>query len=308
MMPFVISRTCLWLGLLLLVVPSGRAQFLDSSVGLGAGLVKVFEPVRAFSARADVQVLDTNRQEVLRTPMNFALLDGKVRMDFDMTQMKGKSVQPSLVSSMKQINLNRVASVVRLDKRLIHVLFPGAQSYVDTELSAAETAAAEKNVQVQRTPLGKETIENHPCTKTRVVVKNAKGVLLLEATTWNASDLKEFPIQIAARAKDGTTIMRFSQMQMARPAAAQFEPPNGYTKYGNPDMLLLAAAQRTMLGSKSAPAKATAPAKPVATQKPSTNAVKTSVAGRKPAVTPASTNAAPARPVSGTKPQPVLRR
>ncbi|MBC8097636.1 MAG: hypothetical protein H7Y43_17685, partial [Akkermansiaceae bacterium] len=207
--------------LFLLAAPSARAQFLDSSVGVSAGLVKLFGTVTGFSARTDVQVLDTNRQETLRTPMNFALLDGKVRMDFEMTQMRGKAVQPAVVNGMKQLNLDRVASIIRLDKRNTHILFAGVRGYVDMEISPAEAEAAEKNVQVQRTALGKETVDKHPCTKNKVIVRNAKGVTLLEAITWNAADLKDFPVQIAVQAREGTTILRFTEINQTRPAAAQ---------------------------------------------------------------------------------------
>lgn len=316
MKQFAVFKASVAVFLLLSAAPVARSQFLDSSVGLGAGLIRLFGATTAFSAQADVQVLDTNRQEVLRTPMNFALLDGKVRMEFEMTQMRGKAVQPAVVNAMKQISLNQVASVLRLDKRIIHVLFPGVRSYVDTELSAEETAAAEKNVQVQRTALGKETIDNHPCTKNRVQVKNAKGVLLMNATTWNATDMKDFPLQISVQAKDGITTMRFKQVKLTRPAAALFEPPAGFTKYGNPDMLLLAAAQKQMTGGSKAnaplattPAKATpvSPAKPAVQKKAVTN-VKPPAAASRVATPAARTNAATVRPSPAPKPQPATRK
>ncbi len=256
---FAALSAILSLFLYLLTAPFARAQFLDSSVGVSGGLVKLFGTQSGFSARTDVQVLDTNRQETLRTPMNFALLDGKVRMDFEMTLMRGKAVQPAIVNGMKQIGLDRVASIIRLDKRITHVLFAGAASYVDMEISPADAEAAEKNVQVQRTALGKETLDKHPCTKNKMVVRNAKGMTLLEATTWNAEDLKDFPVQIAVQAKEGTTIMHFTQIQLARPAAAQFEVPASYTKYGSAETLMLAATQKQMTSPKSnAPSKGNA--------------------------------------------------
>ncbi|HLP77319.1 MAG TPA: hypothetical protein VK327_10410 [Candidatus Paceibacterota bacterium] len=235
-----------------------RAQFLDSSVGVSAGLVKLFGNFTGFSAQTDVQVLDSNRQETLRTPMNIALLDGKVRMEFEMSQMRGKSVQPAVVNGMKQMGMDRVASVIRIDKRITHIFFPKVQGCVDLDITPAEAEAAEKNVQVQRTPLGKEVVDKHPCTKNRVVVKSAKGASLMEATTWNAEDMKDFPVQIAVQAKEGTTILRFTKIQMTRPAAALFDVPAGFTKFTSAEALMLAATQRQLTGSKpAAPAKNT---------------------------------------------------
>ena len=119
MKPFAALRASILVTLLLFLGSSVRAQLFDSSVGIGAGLGKLFGNVTGFSARAVVQVLDTNRQEVLQSPMTFGLLDGKVRMEFDMSQMHGKSVQPALISALKKIGMERVTSIIRVDQRLI---------------------------------------------------------------------------------------------------------------------------------------------------------------------------------------------
>lgn len=254
---FAALRASFLILLLLFLGPFARAQLLDSSVGIGAGLSKLFGNATAFSAQTVVQVLDTNRQEVLQSPMNFSLLDGKIRMEFDMTQMRGKQIQPAMISALKKIGMDRVASIIRVDQKLIYVVFTGLRSYVPMEMSKEETEAAQKNVQVLRAPLGKETIDKHPCTKNKVVVKNSRGVTLLEATTWNAADLKDFPVLIGVQAKEGITFLRFSQVQMTRPPAMQFEAPAGFTKYTSTDMLMLAAMQQQITGSANNVSKAT---------------------------------------------------
>jgi hypothetical protein len=262
--------------LLFLITPAGFAQFsADSPVGVSAGFVKLFGTINAFSARADVQVQDTNRMEVLRTPMNFALLTGKIRMDFDMSQMQGQAVQPVVVKALKNAGLDKVASILRLDKRTIHLVFPGNRSYVNMEMSPADVEAAQKNVQVQKTALGQEMVDNHPCTKNRVVIKNAKGVALFEGLTWNASDMTNFPVRISVQTKEGTTVMHFTQVVMTPPAATQFDVPGGYTRYASTDALFLAIAQKQNAPPKAAtnskttsPQKPVSPATPAATSKP----------------------------------------
>jgi hypothetical protein len=267
----------------LAIAPVASAQFLDSSAGIGAGFPKLFGNITAFSATTDVRSLNTNRQEMLRMPMSFALLDGKVRMEVDMTQMHGSLMQPAVLTDLKNLGLERVVSIIRVDRQMNYVVFPGTKSYVPMEMKKEDADAAQKNVQVLRTPLGKETIDNHPCTKNKVVMKSAKGATLLEATTWNASDMKEFPVQIAVQAKEGTTVMRFTQVQMTKPAASQFEPPSSFTKFPNTDLLMFAASQKQAPVSKpqtKTPARtggaATKPpvGKPAAT-KPATAAAKT---------------------------------
>jgi hypothetical protein len=221
------------------------AQFSSDSPGVvSAALARLFGSTTAFIARADVQMLDTNRQESLRMPMGFAFLDRKMRLEIDVTQMKGRAVTPLAIAAYKKTGLDRMVSVIRLDRKLIYLVFTNVHSYVQMELTANDAAAAETNLQIRKTPLGNETIDGHPCAKNKVVVATGKGALLLEATTWNASDLKEFPVQIAMQSKDNTTVLHFTGIQFVRPAAAQFEPPAGYAKYLSPDVLLIGAVQR----------------------------------------------------------------
>src|SRR5689334_3014724 len=72
-----------------------------SPAGVNATLTKLFGNVTAFSARSEVQVLDKDRKEKVSTPMNFALLDNKIRVEIDMTQMKNKDLPASAAASLK---------------------------------------------------------------------------------------------------------------------------------------------------------------------------------------------------------------
>src|ERR1051326_4780620 len=56
---------------------------------LSTAMVKLFGDVTAFTAHADVQMLDAKQAERVRTPMNFTALDGKLRVEIDMSQMHG---------------------------------------------------------------------------------------------------------------------------------------------------------------------------------------------------------------------------
>jgi hypothetical protein len=258
------SRYFVTLLLLLASQATLRAQFSpDSPAGISAGLAKLFGNINGFTAKADIQVLDTNRQETMRTPMNFAFLDNRIRMEIDMTQVKGKSASPVVVAGLKQAGLDRIINIIRLDKKRVYLIFPVARSYVNASLSGTDAEAAKKNLQIRKTALGTEAIEGRPCTKNQVVVKNSKGALLLEATTWNAADLKEFPVQIALPTKDNTTIMRFREVQLVRPAPAQFELPSGYAKYPGMEALLLAVSQKQnpppKVATSKPPAKSTEP-------------------------------------------------
>jgi len=50
----------------------------------------------------------------------------------------------------------------------------------------------------------------------------------LEAVVWNATDLKDFPIQIEMKEKDRTVLMHFTNVRFDKPDAKQFDVPAAY--------------------------------------------------------------------------------
>jgi hypothetical protein len=107
------------------------------------------------------------------------------------------------------------------------LIYPGVQSYQELAQPKAETEAAEKGLKMEKTALGKETFDGHPCVKNKVSVKTSKESVL-DAVVWNASDLKDFPIQIEMKEKDRTVRMHFTGVSFVKPEAKQFEIPAAY--------------------------------------------------------------------------------
>jgi hypothetical protein len=217
------------LALTLLVHTAAIAQIptAGSPTGLNAAFVKLFGDVSAFSARLEAQVFDKSGQEWVKMPMDFAALDSKVRMDIDLEQTTSRDLPASMITGLKNAGMQKIVSIFRPDQKETLILYPGAKKYMTMALAKGESEAMQKGLQVEKTALGKETIDGHACVKNKVVIKNEKGSVL-EATTWNASDLKDLPIQIETLEKDKRVVMRFSKVQFAKPDAGQFDVPKDY--------------------------------------------------------------------------------
>ena len=123
--------------------------------------------------------------------------------------------------------MDRVVSISRPDKQTTYVIYPGIQSYLNLPLAQGEVAALEQGLKLEKTVLGKETLDGHACVKNKVVIRNDKGSVL-EALTWNAADLKDFPLQIEMNDKGNTVQMHFTQVSFAQPDPKQFELPANY--------------------------------------------------------------------------------
>jgi hypothetical protein len=119
--------------------------------------------------------------------------------------------------------------VFRPDKKVTYVIYPGIQSYQEVILVKGEADAFEKGLKLKKAALGKETIDGHPCVKNKAIISDGK-TQVFEATTWNATDLKDFPVRIEMKEKVNTVRMTFSQVRFVKPEAKQFEVPAGYSR------------------------------------------------------------------------------
>lgn len=221
------------LGCLLLLAgsPSLRAQVTaGASPGLNAALVRLFGGVTAFTAQLEIQMLDQQGTETLNAPMQFSLLEGKMRGDLDVTKLKSKDLPALAATAAKSVGMERVVTLVRPDQKESYLLYPSFQACIVAPLDEEDVAALQKPAKLAKTPLARETIDGHPCIKNKVVVTEPDG-RQHEATVWSATDLKDFPVQIKTVDGTDTIIMRFRQVKFERPAAKQFELPAGTAKY-----------------------------------------------------------------------------
>jgi len=69
-----------------------------------------------------------------------------------------------------------------------------------------------------------------------------------EAIVWEATDLKNFPIQYQTVENEQTTTTTFSDIKMDKPDASLFDLPEGYKKYGNMQEMIMGNMQRLLQG------------------------------------------------------------
>ena len=223
------ARLPVALFLVLLIGSAAIAQMPSAGApgGINTAFVKLFGSVGAFTAKVDALVLDKSQTEKVRMPMEFAASEGKVRIEINLAQMQGKDLPAATMDKLKQAGMDRVISLFRPDKKTTYVLYPGTQSYLNIPFSKGEVEAFEKGLKLEKTALGKETIDGHACVQNNTVVKNDQAPVL-QAITWNAADLKDFPVQIEMKQEQDTVRMRFTQIRFVKADAQPFNIPAAY--------------------------------------------------------------------------------
>lgn len=249
------------LGLALAGVTTTFAQFEGpGSPGVSGSLIRLFGTNTAFTARFEYQLLGKDHQERIGIPMDFARLNHRIRVEVDMARMRNRE-QPNAVAQVKPLGMDQVVSVIRPDLGATLVMFPKLRSLVKLPMPPEEAEAFTKPGKMERTRVGEEKMDGHPCVKYRVVAVDRQGQRR-EATVWNASDMRDFPICVATREGTDTVMMRFRQVQFVRPDAAKFEPPEGYSESASMEALMAGPAMKYLVAnsSKAAPTKSKAPA------------------------------------------------
>lgn len=240
------ARIWVWL-LSLLMLGGGRMACAQvtagASPGLNAALVRLFGNVNAFTAQLHIRMTDGQGTETLSAPMKFSLLDGKMRGDLDVTKLKSTELPAFAASAAKSVGMQNVITLVRPDRKETYLLYPAFQACVVAPIDEADVAALKKPAKIQKTPLGRETLDGHRCVKNKVVVTESDG-RQHEATVWNATDLKDFPLRIQTVDGAVTIILHFRQVKFERPAAKDFDLPAGTAKYDDPQALAQAVMKK----------------------------------------------------------------
>jgi hypothetical protein len=225
---------------------TASAQMGAPNTGINAAMIKLFGDTKAFTAQAQARVLDKELKEVSSIPMTMALLDENLRAEMDLTRAKSSMMPPEAAAMMKQAGMDKMITIVRSDKKLTLLCYPGAQAYAEMPFSENESAESK----VETTEIGKDSVDGHPCVKMKLSSTDSKG-RPQEAFVWQATDLKKFPIQIQMTQRANTVIVKFEAPKLEKPAASLFNAPDGHTKY--PTVQALGQAVMMKMFSGAAP-------------------------------------------------------
>ena len=209
------------------------------SLGQNSALIQLFGATKEFSSRVETVV--KSPKDTATLPMEMAILEGKMRMELDMTKMKSREVSAENSAMMKQMGMDRMIIVTAPAEKAVRYIFPGLEAY--TEMPIQGTGGQDAAPKLEAKELGKETVDGHPCVKNQVTIVEASGQQQ-QFTVWNATDLKQFPVKIEMSDKGGQTVMSFKDVKLAAPDAKLFAAPAGYSKHTDMQQMMMSAMQK----------------------------------------------------------------
>ncbi|MDB6028442.1 MAG: hypothetical protein JWM68_4665 [Verrucomicrobiales bacterium] len=201
-----------------------------STPQFGGAMSKYFGDNSNFSSDIEMQSKDP-QGNAISIPGKMAFSDGKVRFEMNLAEMKSGNKPSPAAAQMKAMGMESMVTISQPAKKVSLMIYPGMKAYLEMPVPEADASENPKeDYKMEMTELGKETIDGHPCVKNKAVVSDKKGTKH-EATIWNATDLKNFPVKLEQTEQGQHTTMLFKKVQFAKPDAAQFEAPAEYKKY-----------------------------------------------------------------------------
>jgi len=212
----------------------------------GEQLAKIFGKNTAFSATAHTTIKTAQGKEAQTMEYSYAMLDGKVRTEMDLMKMHGANMGPDAMAQMKQMGMDRTVHIFVPDKKLAYMIYPSLNAYCEMNTAQMTGQKEGKEPKIEETELGKDTVDGHPCVKSKIVVTDDSG-RKSESLVWKATDLQGFPLQTQATTEDGSVMTTtFKDINQTKPAASLFEPPADFKRYANMQEMMMANMQRMM--------------------------------------------------------------
>jgi hypothetical protein len=201
--------------------------------------LRIFDQHKAFSLTADMR--STEKTDTTSASFDLALAEGKVRMEVNVANAKGPMITPTFVAQMKAAGMDRSIVTIRMDRKRLYVIYPGLKAYADVAMPAELVQSMTKGLKLQKTTLGKETIDSHPCTKQMLTLSDDNGGKE-QITSWEASDLKGFPVQANFFEGGQNIVLKFRNVKLSPPDPKLFEVPSGYKRYDDVQSLMTQGA------------------------------------------------------------------
>jgi hypothetical protein len=216
--------------------PRGGGMGAPRTAPLDTGMRKLFGTHKAWTADAQMELLQPGAASPIVMPVKMAALDGKYRTEMDLTRVQGAGMPPGAAEQIKAMGMASVVSLGRPEKKVGYLIYTDLKAYVETALPE-EAVKGEDAFKLELTEAGKETVDGHPCVKSKFVVTDDQGKKR-EGQVWKATDLNQFPLKLQFSEQGVETTLSFKGVKFDKPAAALFEAPAGFKRYESPQALM----------------------------------------------------------------------
>jgi hypothetical protein len=213
------------------------AQFYNPIV-LDASMTKFFEDSNAFSGTMEITSRDAGK-----IPTHIAVLKGMTRVEMDITQTEPQPILQEMkdyYGEMKKVGTAESVNIFNPNGKYLLTILPKLKVCLQVPIPDEAIGQLQKKPKCDKVELGKETIAEHPCTKSKLTFSSGDMDVWRTwetplAIVWNADDLNGCPLRIEVIDSTGATnaTFVFKDIKTNEPASSLFEAPKGFKKFDN---------------------------------------------------------------------------
>ena len=212
-------------------------------LGYNAAMAKLFADVPYFSADVETTLTNLTDKTRLSIPMRMHKRQDQLRIEVDFVKLKGTGLAMQGLAAMQNIGMARMTSLIDPKQKGMTVLFPDLKAY--SKVSMSEADLPEDGFKVSKKAAGKETVNGQACMRQKVTLTSTDGQKV-EATTWEATALGNFPIRMLFQQKEGSMNMAFRDVVLQAPADDLFKVPTDHKSFDSMSSLMQEAMTRAI--------------------------------------------------------------
>lgn len=228
--------------------PAGRIGVPGADMGFNALVTKMLRDIPEFSA--SVETVMTNKLDRSRVtmPMKLAKRDGALRMDIDLTAVKGAGMSLQVLNSLQSVGMAKMVNLLHRGTNTMEIFFPDLKFHTRVVLPPGELLDAEATI--TKKAGGRDLVNGYTCVK-QVATVTSPGTKPTEVLAWEAADLKGFPVRLLIQDGQATVVMNFRDVKLTAPPEQHFAVPPGSRFFETlPALMQLASEQAMRSGGK----------------------------------------------------------
>jgi hypothetical protein len=186
---------------------------------------------QVFTATGLVSVTPPSPQKAYKVEVAYAWRNGNFRAELDQPKANNS---PGAASFGR--GLNWVAYITTTDVPVTWILYPSLHGFIEKDDPLLDYR---KTPRIEKTDLGTETVNDHPCTKRNVIVTAPTGASS-SFIVWEASDLSELPVAVLFVKDENTIKVTLGNISTNLPDAKLFRLPENAKRYESQDEVMTA--------------------------------------------------------------------
>lgn len=214
-------------------------------LGYNAAMAKLFADIPHFAANVETTLTNLTDKTRLTVPMRMLKRQEELRIEVDFVKMKGTGLALQGLAAMQNIGMARMTSLVDPKQKGMTVIFPELKAF--SKVSMSEADLPEAGFKVVKKPVGKDTVDGQACVRQQVTLTSTDGKKV-EATTWEATALGNFPIRMFFKQSEGSLTMTFRNVELKPQDEALFKVPADHKSFDSVSSLMQEAMTRAITG------------------------------------------------------------